>query len=213
MRANPESRTAAACVWIRGPAYGRPGMTQSVAGGASISAWPDLVRPSTSFLHGRKAWMRGTSPRMTVKKRLHNLHVFEVAGLVVNADLGRRDPAGEFSRLRLRLHQALDEVAVGIRRQEFVAPLLPVRIAQDLPIRIGLDRGELADVAVERNMRQLELERNADIVDHFVPAPDAVVAVGDIVVAQPHVERGQRRRILVPDLAVDQTQHRIGAAL
>src|SRR5262249_40704790 len=173
MRANPESRTAAACVWIRGPACGRPGMTQSVAGVASISSWPDLVRPSTSFLHGRKAWMRGTSPRMTVKKRLHNLHVFEVAGLFVNADLGRRDPAGEFSRLRLRLHQALDEVAVGIRRQEFVAPLLPVRIAQDLPIHIGLDRGELADVAGDTHTWPTSRVRDSVTVMLTCLTPDA----------------------------------------
>ena len=49
--------------------------------------------------------------------------------------------------------------------------------------------------------------------DHLVPAPDAGIAVGDVIVAQPHVERGQRRRVLVLDLAVDQAQHRIGAAL
>ena len=49
--------------------------------------------------------------------------------------------------------------------------------------------------------------------DHLVPAADADVAVDHVVVAQPHVERGQRRRILVLDLAVDQAQHRIGAAL
>ena len=41
-----------------------------------------------------------------------DLHVFEVARLVVDADLRRRDPAGELGRLELRLHQALDEILV-----------------------------------------------------------------------------------------------------
>ena len=49
--------------------------------------------------------------------------------------------------------------------------------------------------------------------DHLVPAADADIAIDHVVVAQPHVERRQRRRILVLDLAVDQAQHRIGVAL
>src|SRR5262249_42759215 len=50
-------------------------------------------------------------PGMTT---LRDLHVFEVARLVVDADFGRRDPARELARLHLRLHQALDKIAVGV---------------------------------------------------------------------------------------------------
>ena len=45
-----------------------------------------------------------------------DFHVFEIAGLVVDPDLGRGDPGGELAGLPARLHQALDEVAVGLGR-------------------------------------------------------------------------------------------------
>src|SRR5215212_6018339 len=46
---------------------------------------------------------------------LRQIHIFEVAGLVVDADFRRRDPAGEFAGREFRLHQAFDEVAVRRR--------------------------------------------------------------------------------------------------
>ncbi len=119
----------------------------------------------------------------------------------------------ELGRLELRLHQALDEILVAVGRQEVAALLVPFGVAQHAAVDVGVDVGELADVAVEGDVRQLDLERDADLGDHLVPAADADIAVGDVVVAQPHVERRQRRRVLVLDLAVDQPQHRIGAVL
>ena len=50
-----------------------------------------------------------------VRLGVGDLHVLEIARLVVDADLGRRNPAGEFGRLELRLHQALDEILVRRR--------------------------------------------------------------------------------------------------
>src|SRR5438128_795668 len=41
----------------------------------------------------------------TTAERLRDLHIFEVAGLVIDADLGRGDPRGELSGLGDRLHQ------------------------------------------------------------------------------------------------------------
>ena len=56
-----------------------------------------------------------------------DLHVFEIARLVVDADARRRDPAGEFAGLELRLHQAFDEVLVRVVGQELAAPLASIR--------------------------------------------------------------------------------------
>ncbi len=41
-----------------------------------------------------------------------DLHILEIAGLVVDADLGRRDPGGEAAGLGHRRHQRADEIAV-----------------------------------------------------------------------------------------------------
>ena len=53
-----------------------------------------------------------------------------------------------------RPHQARDKGIVIGGGQELVAPPLPFRRAQQIAVGIGLDRGELADAAVERDMRQ-----------------------------------------------------------
>src|SRR6185312_14600346 len=109
--------------------------------------------------------MAGTSPAMTAGP-LRDLHVFEVARLVVDTDLGRRDPAREPADLHLRLHQALDEILVAVRRQEFAAALAPLLVAHHVAGNIRLDAGEFADVPVKRHMRQPDLERNAETLDH-----------------------------------------------
>src|SRR5262245_25127787 len=80
---------------------------------------------------------------------LVNLHVLEIAGLVVDADPRGRYPGGEFAALPAGRHQALDEIAVGLGGQPLVLPLGPLGLAQHLTRRRGLDVGELADVAVE----------------------------------------------------------------
>ena len=48
----------------------------------------------------------------TAQASRRKLHVFEIAGLVVDADARRRDPARELAGLDDLLHQALDEIAV-----------------------------------------------------------------------------------------------------
>src|SRR3974377_61111 len=98
----------------------------------------------------------------------NDLHVLELARLVVEAHLGLRYPARELARLELRLHQAFDEVAVGIARQEVAPLVLPLRIAQQYPVHVRLDLGELADVAVKGDVRQFDLEWNAEALDPLV---------------------------------------------
>ena len=60
------------------------------------------------------------------------------------------------------------------------------------PVRGGLDRGERADLAVERDVRQLQPLRQAGLCQDPVPPLDAALAVGDVLPAQVGVEPGQR---------------------
>ena len=134
---------------------------QATGGPVEISALDRTASTSAAHRHRQdpalQAARRGLSGGA-----LGDLHVFEFARLVVDADLGRRDPAGELARLHLRLHQAFDERAVVVGRQEFAAALAPIGIAQHVAVHIRLDAGKLADVAMEGDVRQLDLERNAD---------------------------------------------------
>ena len=75
----------------------------------------DLPRTATGKIQRFKLRDEDTQ-RARERLSVRDLHVFEIARLVVDADLRRRDPAGELGRLELRLHQALDEVACRRRR-------------------------------------------------------------------------------------------------
>src|SRR5438045_1901673 len=66
-------------------------------------------------------------------------------------------------------------------------------------------------MAMEGDMRKLDCERNTEPLDDPVPAAHPDIAVGDVIVAQPHVEAGERRYVLLLDLAADEAEHRIGA--
>ena len=116
----------------------------------------------------------------------------------------------KLSGLAHRLHQRGDEIAVRRRRQPLALVALPRGVIEQLAAGRRLDVAELADLAVEGDVRQLELEAHADAVDDLVPAVEAALAVGGVVVAQPHVDRGERRLVHALDLAVDQLEHRIG---
>src|SRR5579863_6569194 len=120
---------------------------------------------------------------MTLRR---DLHVLEIAGLVVDADARRSDPTGEFAGLGDRLHQAGDELAVILRRQPLTLLPLPRRIADQLAGGRYVGILELADHAVEADMRQFEFEADAGPVDDLVPAIEAALAIGGVVVAQPH---------------------------
>src|SRR5437868_6951881 len=78
-----------------------------------------------------------------------HLHIFEIAGLVVDAYLGGRDPGGELATLPARLHQALDEGAIVLGRHPLVLLRRPLRIAQDFARGRAFDVAELADLAIE----------------------------------------------------------------
>src|SRR4051812_44644865 len=106
-----------------------------------------------------------------------DLHVFEFAGLVVDADFRRRDPAGEFAGLAFRHHQRTDKIAVVGGRQIIALRFFPFGVAQDDSLRRGVDIAKFADLAVERGVRQFEAEIDAGFFDDLVPALDALGAV------------------------------------
>src|SRR6202034_391237 len=92
-------------------------------------------------------------PGMTLRR---DFHVFEIARLVIDADAGRGDPAGELPRFGDRLHHAADEIAVGLRRLHFAFVAELVRLVGDESRRRDMHVLELADLAMEADMRQLE---------------------------------------------------------
>src|SRR3546814_4971432 len=70
---------------------------------------------------------------------------------------------------------------------------VPFGLADDAALRVDPHLGELADLAVEGAMRQLQLEVNAVALDDLVPAHHAAGAVGHIVVTQAFVQRDEGR--------------------
>ena len=83
--------------------------------------------------------------------------------------------------------------------------------ARWIPFHRSLSR-ELDRYRTER-VAYAASEGDARFLDDLVPALDALGAVGRIIVAQAHVERGQRRLVDAFDLAVDELEHRIGRTL
>src|SRR2546421_5069902 len=99
-----------------------------------------------------------------------DLHILEVARLVVDADARWRDPARELAGLSDALHQALDELAVSRRRQPLLLVARPGGRIDDRALRRHLEVLELANVAMERHVRQLQLVGNPGALDDLVPA-------------------------------------------
>src|SRR5258706_15500038 len=188
---------------------------------ASSTPMPDSRSPGRfdgEIACARKGGIDGALPRPALRgerqvtSRL-DLHILEIARLVVDADLGRRDPWGEAAGLGHRRHQRGDEIAVVQGRQPPALALAPGRIVDQYAIRRGVDILELADLTMERDIRQRQPEVIAGRRDDLVPAQHALGAVLGVVVAEPHVERGQRRLVDPLDLPVHQLQHRIGVVL
>src|ERR1700730_5987076 len=80
------------------------------------------VEPAEVFVHAEAPLDR--------RVLLSDLHIFEVARLVVDAGLGRSDPTRELAGPRFRLHQAFDVSAIGVRREEVVLLLFPIGVGK-----------------------------------------------------------------------------------
>src|SRR5258708_20230424 len=156
---------------------------------ASSTPMPDL-RSRGKVEDRRRIRSRHTPRRrgMTTQQpsRL-DLHIFEIAGLVVDADLGRRDPGGELAGLGDRLHQRGDEVAVVGRRQPFALSLVPGGLVDQHAVRCGVDILELADGAMEGDVRQRQFEMVARPRNDLFPAQPPPVPIPPLILPQPHV--------------------------
>src|SRR3972149_11922177 len=112
-----------------------------------------------------------------------DFYVFELARLVVDADLWRRDPTGELSGLDNRLHQPRDEIAVGGGRQPLFLLFFPIRFVEQFAGGARLPVAEFPDKAVESDVRQSELELDAGRLDDLVPARNALAAIVGVIIA------------------------------
>ena len=59
-------------------------------------------------------------------------------------------------------------------------------------------------------MGQAQLDVDPVLLDGAVPAVDPALAIRDVIVAKPLVERGQRRHVAGGDTIALETRHRIG---
>src|ERR1039457_5214028 len=125
---------------------------------------------------------------------------------VIDADAGRGDPAGELGWLVVRRHQLGDLRAVIGRRQPAVGPPRPVLPVEEIARRADVVPRERADLPVEPFMRKDEPLGETGLLEFPVPAPHPALAVGDVLIAQVEVERGQQRDRAGRDAAV--TPHR-----
>src|SRR5215470_7085221 len=140
-------------------------------------------------------------------------HVLEVDGPSVDAAGRRRDPAGEARDLSHRLHQARDVRLVRLGRQPLVLARVPLGLAEHAAVGRHLHLGEEPDRPVESPVRQAQLHADLVLLDDLVPAVEPALAVGDVIVAQPLVERGQGRRLAGGDPIAIELVDRVRAVL
>src|SRR5262249_22398811 len=105
-------------------------------------------------------------PRLVASSR--ELHVFAITRLVVNAATRRGAPVCALAGSESRAHEALDEVAVFFRRHPLALLPAPRCRVDHLSGGRRFAVPELADLPVERHVRQLESEAHADPVDDLV---------------------------------------------
>jgi len=88
--------------------------------------------------------------------------------------------------------------------------------ASSLSVAVGVrfHLGELADVAMERHVRQPDLERDIDLLDHPVPAGRRRRCRSATKSSRSRMFEGRERGATssFTIFAVDEAQHRIGAA-
>src|ERR1700730_3850816 len=140
-------------------------------------------------------------------------NVLEIGGLAVDAAGRRRDPVGDLAALGHRLHEAAHVGLVLVGGEPVAMARVPLRLADDPPVRRHLDLREGADGAPEAAMGQGEREVDTVALDDLVPAVQPALAVRDVVVAEPLVERDERALLAGDDLVPGQRRHRVGAVL
>src|SRR6185436_9440833 len=100
---------------------------------------------------------------------LMELDVLVPHGEIVDAAVGRRDPAGHLARLDHLLHQRMHEGAVGLRGNPGMELFLVLLLGKHFPLRIHRLARPGADGAAEARRGQGEAEREAGALDLAVP--------------------------------------------
>ena len=111
-------------------------------------------------------------------------HLHRVTRLAVQVHGRRLDPVGELAPLCHLTHQAGDISPTFVAGQPLIHASVPFGLRHDTPIGRYPDAKKQSDVAVKCFVQHHEPNRNASLVEHFIPAFDAGHRVVDVVVAQ-----------------------------
>src|SRR5260221_10066915 len=115
--------------------------------------------------------------RKSASSFLLKLDVLVLDGKVVDAALGRRDPAGHLAGLDHALHQGMDEGPVGLRGDPLREILFILFFRNCFSVRSDRLPGPGADRAAETRRGQGEAQGVAGALDGTVPAFQADLAV------------------------------------
>src|SRR6185369_14295765 len=127
---------------------------------------------------------------MRLTQMLVEAHVLKVERPGVDSRARRRDPVGELAGLDdAARHERLHERVVLLCRKPPVATSLPLLLAHHVTARADVVASEVADRTMKCLVGELQAERQACPRDVAVPAVDARLHFGDVVVAQPFVQR------------------------
>ena len=97
----------------------------------------------------------------------------------------------------------MDVFVVGVGGEPFGFALLPGFFGEDLAFGADEGPGEVSDLTMKAFVGKREFEGDAGVVDHFLPAGDAVFDFADVIVAEAFVERGERGDLLADDFVAD----------
>ena len=71
--------------------------------------------------------------------------------------------------------------------------LVPFIVCQDMPLRIGMNTGKLANCTGECDMRQRQGERETSFSDNCIPPSYAPCALAFLIITQAGIQRRHRR--------------------
>src|SRR5688572_20561617 len=116
---------------------------------------------------------------------------------VVDAAVGRGDPARHFAGLDHALLQGMDEGLVGFGRDPAGEVLLVLLLRDQVALRVDREAGPGADGAAEAGGGELQAQVEAGALDLAVPAPEADLAVLEVGVAHHFVQRVEDGDVLL----------------
>ena len=153
---------------------------------ATLSANPVAMLRSSSQLAALYVSMSCPRPGLPTAVRIRSRPVWRGCRWTVER------PSPPPCPVRAHRPSTTDELGVTARRQPAVDVRLPLGLAHEPSVRAHARSAERPHVAVETHVRQRQGLAHSG--EGAVPPVDALLAVGDVVVAQRLVERRQLRR-------------------